>query len=135
LPLPAGLILLTPALDLTESSDSMRTNRDLDVVLKEPFTEFKDMYVGDHDPKDPYVSPLFGDFGRGFPHTFLQTGTRDLYLSDTVRMHRALRKAGIPVDLHVFEALPHGFAAGTPEQEDFLSEVRRFIDARLKIAG
>jgi len=38
----------------------------------------------------PYVSPLFGDFTRGWPPTLLTTGTRDLLLSDTVRMHRAL---------------------------------------------
>ena len=51
------------------------------------------LYAGGHDLAHPYLSPLFGDFTRGFPPTFLQSGTRDLFLSNTVRMHRALRAA------------------------------------------
>jgi len=65
-----------------------------------------------------------------FPPTFLQTGTRDLLLSNTVRMHRALRKAGVETELHVFEAMPHGgFMGGTPEDEELESEIRRFVGA------
>lgn len=63
----------------------------------------------------PRLSPLFGDL-VGFPPSFLQTGTRDLFLSNTVRMHRALRRAGVDAQLHVFEAMPHGgFMGGTPK--------------------
>ncbi|CUX70646.1 Esterase (fragment) [Agrobacterium sp. NCPPB 925] len=76
-----------------------------------------------------YLSPLFGDL-RGFPPTFLQTGTRDLFLSNTVRMHRALRKAGVETELHVFEAMPHGgFMGGTPEDQELEAEIHRFVMA------
>src|SRR3546814_6707611 len=34
LPFPAGLVLATPELDLTESGDSFQTNEGIDVVLK-----------------------------------------------------------------------------------------------------
>jgi acetyl esterase/lipase len=44
-----------------------------------------------------------------------------------VRMHRALRRAGVPVELHVFEAMPHGGFMGAPEDLDLESEVRRFV--------
>jgi epsilon-lactone hydrolase len=51
-------------------------------------------------------------------------------LSSTVRMHRALRAAGVRADLHVLEAAPHGFFGGnTPEDRELDDEVRRFIDA------
>ncbi|MGN6620152.1 MAG: alpha/beta hydrolase, partial [Sphingomonas sp.] len=81
------------------------------------------------DLADPYLSPLFGDL-RGFPPTFLQTGTRDLFLSNTVRMHRTLRKADVEAELHVFEAMPHGgFMGGTPEDYEVEAEIRRFIRA------
>ena len=74
------------------------------------------MYAAGHDLTDPYVSPLYGDFTKGFPPTILTTGTRDMLLSDTVRMHRALRVAGIPADLHVTEAGGHGgFFGMAPE--------------------
>ena len=59
--------------------------------------------------------------------TFLQTGTRDLFLSNTVRMHRALRRAEIPVELHVFEGMPHGGFMNAPEDQELAAEIRRFV--------
>jgi acetyl esterase/lipase len=85
------------------------------------------LYADGHDLADPYLSPLFGDFARGFPRTFLQAGTRDLFLSNTVRMHRALRRAGIAAELHVFEAMPHGGFGGAPEDDELNAEVRAFV--------
>jgi epsilon-lactone hydrolase len=130
LPLPAAAILLTPELDLTESGDSFRTNLGLDTVLTRGLMPANLLYADGRDLADPYLSPLFGDLSTGFPPTLLAAGTRDLFLSNAVRMHRALRAAGNPAQLHVFEAAPHGLMApGTPEDEDLKQEIRRFIDA------
>ena len=127
-PLPAGLVLLTPEVDLTESGDTFETNRDIDVVLKGGLPEMIKLYAGGHDLNDPYLSPLFGDFTRGYPPTFIQTGTRDVFLSNSVRMHRALLRAEIEVELHVWEAMPHGgFGGTTPEDAELQAEVNRFI--------
>jgi len=124
---PAALVLLTPELDLTESGDSFEVNRLVDVNLAGGLAESIALYAGDHDLSHPYLSPLFGDFTRGFPSTFLQAGTRDLFLSNTVRMHRALRRANIPVELHVFEGMPHGGFQGAPEDAELAAEVDRFV--------
>lgn len=131
LPLPRALVLLTPEADLTESGDSFATNLGIDAVLRSKLTESIALYAGDHDLTDPYLSPLFGDFTPPFPPTFLQTGTRDLFLSNTVRLHRKLRQAGIEADLHVFEAMPHGGFFGAPEDEELAEELRRFLASRL----
>lgn len=129
LPLPAGLVLLTPELDLTESGDTFETNRHIDLVLQTGLPEMNALYAGGHDLRDPYLSPLFADFSKGYPPTFIQTGTRDLFLSNSVRMHRALLRAGIEVELHVWEAMPHGgFGGTTPEDAEVQAEVRRFIE-------
>ncbi len=69
---------------------------------------------------------MFGDFG-GFPPTFLQSGTRDILLSNTVRLHRLLRNAGVEAELHVWEAMPHGGFFGAPEDAEVIAEVRRFV--------
>ena len=128
LPLPRGLILLTPELDLTESGDSFETNMGVDFMLPRRLTPSILLYANGHDLTDPYLSPLFGDFTKGWPPTFLQTGTRDLFLSNTARFHRVLRNLDIPAELHVFEGMPHGgFGAGSPEDDDLQQEVRRFI--------
>jgi len=129
LALPAGLVLLTPELDLTESGDSFETNRYADVVLVGSLAPTITMYAGTADLTDPYLSPLFGDLTRGFPRTYLQAGTRDLFLSNTVRMHRAMRRAGLPVELHVVEGAPHGGMLGmlrTPEDIEMDAEMKRF---------
>ena len=116
-------------MDLTESGDSFRTNEDLDVVLKRGLPECNALYAGGQDLRDPYVSPLFADFTRGFPPTLVQSGTRDLFLSNSVRIHRRLRDAGIDAELHVWEAMPHGgFLPGeAPENDEITAEVARFI--------
>lgn len=130
LPLPLALVLQTPALDMTLSSDSFQTNRFLDVNLHSGIGEDAlRRYAANTDTKHPYVSPLCGDFTKGWPPTILTTGTRDLLLSDTVRMHRALRRAGIRAELHVSEASPHGgfMGAGAAEDAEIVAECRRFI--------
>ncbi|MCM2435632.1 alpha/beta hydrolase (plasmid) [Agrobacterium rosae] len=129
LPMPGRLVLLSPQVDLTESGDSFQTNQMIDLVLPRPLRSNSLLYAGGADLSNPYLSPLFGDL-RGFPPTFLQTGTRDLFLSNTVRMHRALRKAGVETELHVFEAMPHGgFMGGTPEDQELEAEIHRFVMA------
>jgi acetyl esterase/lipase len=133
LPLPAAAVLMTPELDLTESGDSFATNRDVDVALPEPLPEANLLYAHGADLAHPYLSPLFGDFTKGFPPTFLQTGTRDLFLSNTVRMHRALLNAGQQAELHVWEAMPHaGFGGGSPEDVEMFAAVRDFLS---RVAG
>jgi acetyl esterase/lipase len=131
LPLPAALALVSPELDLTESGDSFATLAGTDVMLVQSLMPANLLYAGGHDLSEPYLSPLFGDFGRGFPPTFLSAGTRDLFLSNAVRMHRRLRQDGIPTELHVFEAMPHGgFTGETPEDAELWSELRAFMAER-----
>lgn len=128
LPLPAAVVLLTPQADLTESGDSFHTNQGIDPRLAQSLMPAHLLYAAGHDLTHPYLSPLFGDFSKGFPPTFLSTGTRDLFLSNTVRMHRALRAADIPAELHVLEAAPHGgFTGTTPEDHALTREAQRFI--------
>jgi monoterpene epsilon-lactone hydrolase len=134
LPLPAGLVLLSPEVDLTESGDSFEVNRLVDVVLPGSLMANNRLYANGADLAHPYLSPLFGDL-TGFPPTFLQTGTRDLFLSNAVRMHRLLRHAKVQAELHVFEAMPHGgFMGGTPEDRELAEEVTRFVRTLLEPA-
>jgi monoterpene epsilon-lactone hydrolase len=129
LPMPAGVILNTPEIDLTESGDSFATNLGVDPSLR-GLMAVNLLYANGHDLRHPYLSPLFGNL-NGFPPTILITGTRDLYLSNTVRMHRALRAADIPAELHVIEAGPHTGFPGSPEGEEINREIRRFIKTAL----
>lgn len=130
LPLPAAAVLLTPELDLTESGDSFATNLGVDTILTTSLMPANLLYAAGHDLAHPYLSPLFGDFTKGFPPTLLASGTRDMFLSNTVRMHRSLRAANIQSDLHILEAAPHGgFLSSAPEDAALGQEVHRFVDS------
>jgi monoterpene epsilon-lactone hydrolase len=127
LPFPAGAVLLSPEVDLTESGDSFQTNRTVEVVLPNSLMSNNVLYAGEAELSHPYLSPLYGEMSADFPPTFLQSGTRDLFLSNTARLHRKLRRAGAPVELHVFEAMPLGRFGGAPEDLELAAEVVRFV--------
>jgi monoterpene epsilon-lactone hydrolase len=135
LPLPAALVLLSPEVDLTESGDSFVLNQLVDVLLPKSLMPNNLLYAAGADLAHPYLSPLFGDFRRGFVPTFIQSGTRDLFLSNAVRLHRALRRAAISCELHIFEAMPHGGFMGAPEDMELRAEVARFVHAHLQGAS
>ena len=95
LPLPGAIAPGTPMADLTEAGDTFYTNAMIDNVLIARGASCDTrarLYANGHDLKDPLLSPVYGDM-RGFPPTMLLSGTRDLLLSNTVRMHRKLRQA------------------------------------------
>lgn len=126
LPFPAGLILQSPEVDLTESGDSFRTNEGIDVVLRRGLLPVNRLYANGRDLADPELSPLFASFEPGFPPTVITTGTRDLFLSNAVRLHNTLRRAHIPSDLLIVEAMPHGGFGDAPEDQELAAELRAF---------
>lgn len=135
-PLPAALFVGTPWADLSKTGDTLNTNAQIDDVLVTYDGILKaaaKLYAGEQSLADPLISPIHGDF-TGFPPTILVSGTRDLFLSDTVRVHRKLRQAGIEADLHVFEGLSHAqyidiFLA--PESKEAFHEIAGFLDSHL----
>ena len=92
LPLPCGLIAISPWSDLTQSGESYVTNRDVDPSMTKELLDFYAKCYVD-DPAIPYCSPLFGDL-RGFPPSLLFVGGDEVMLDDTRRLHAALQKAG-----------------------------------------
>ena len=136
LPLPAAIAPGTPMADLTNAGDSFHTNAMLDNILVAPDTSCDKraaLYANGRDLKDPLLSPVYGDM-RGFPPTILTTGTRDLLLSSTVRVHRKLRQAGVEAALHVYEGQSHAHYyrdVNAPETKEAFEEISRFFDKHL----
>jgi acetyl esterase/lipase len=109
--LPAGLVLWSPWADLTCSGDTHRTLSDA-----EPFYtsgEFlgtvAQRYAGNSDIADPLVSVLFADYTQGYLPTLIQCGTRELLLSDAVRLHRRMRDSGVDVEIDIYDGMWHVF--------------------------
>jgi acetyl esterase/lipase len=136
LPLPGAIAPGTPMSDLTNAGDSFQTNAMVDNVLVAPGASCDQraaLYTAGRDLKDPMLSPVYGDM-RGFPPAILTTGTRDLLLSSTVRVHRKLRQAGVEAVLQVFEGQSHAHYyrdPTAPESKEAFEEIARFFDRHL----
>ena len=136
LPLPGAIAPGTPMSDVTKVGDTFYTNAMLDNVLVSP-DGFCDagakVYANGHDMKDPMLSPVYGDMS-GFPPTILTSGTRDLLLSNTVRVHRKLRQAGVEAQLQVYEGMSHAHYIRddtAPESKEAFEEIAGFFDKHL----
>ena len=136
LPMPGAIASGTPMSDLTKTGDSFHTHAFVDNVLvsTDGFCDAAArFYANGHDLADPLLSPVYGDL-HGFPPTILTTGTRDLLLSNTVRVHRKLRALGIVSDLHVYEGQSHaqyGRDERIPETREAFGEIAAFFDRHL----
>jgi acetyl esterase/lipase len=136
LPLPAAIAPGTPMSDLTGTGDSFHTNFMVDNVLVGSggrCDAMAKLYANGHDLKDPLLSPVYGDM-HGFPPALLTTGTRDLLLSNTVRVHRRLRQAGVEAELHVYEGQSHAHYmrdSNAPETKEAFDEIARFFGRHL----
>ena len=108
-PLPAGLVLISPWLDLTANR---RTDRDLarrDPMLTAGWLErAADAYSGGTPLADPGISPLLGSLA-GLPPALVQAGADDILISDAVRFARAVREGGGDVTLSIGNDLWHDF--------------------------
>lgn len=137
LPLPAAIAPGTPWTDLTKTGDSYFTNEGIDNVLVSYDGWLGDaakLYANGHDLKGPMLSPIYGDV-TGFPPALLTSGTRDLFLSNTVRMHLKLRQAGVDANLIVFEGISHAQYHMNPNASETMThftEVGHFFSQHLK---
>jgi acetyl esterase/lipase len=136
LPMPAAIAPATPTVDLTKTGDTLFTNSSVDNRLGTRdglIAATALLYANGRDLKDPLISPIYGDV-TGFPPAILTSGTRDLYLSNTVRMHRKLRAAGVDAVLQVWEGQSHAqflLDVNAPETKEYHDEVTRFFDKHL----
>jgi acetyl esterase/lipase len=129
-PLPAAGVHLSPWADLTLRGDTMTANESLDpLVNKELLQQMADGYLGEQDPSDPRVSPVFADLS-GLPPLFLQVGSSEVLESDAVRIADRVRAAGGEAELQIGYEMVHVFqmfADQLPEAELAIDQVGRFL--------
>lgn len=137
IPLPAAVFAGSPWADLTKTSDSLYTLEGIDrgiVTYDGVLASSAAVYAGAEPLTNPMISPLYGDFSQ-FPPVQLVTGTRDLLLSDAARTHRAMKRAGVSVELNVYEGVSHvGYLLSftAPEAVEVFRELGAFLEIHLK---
>ena len=131
LPLPAGIITMSPWTDVTLSGASYEENYTIDPLFgnsKENML-YQCSYIGNADKKDPYLSPLFGNF-EGFPPMLMQVGAYEVLLDDTRAAAKKARAEGVKVRCSVYDGMFHVFQMGLdliPESREAWEEVGEYL--------
>jgi acetyl esterase/lipase len=136
LAMPGALFLGSPWADLTKTGDTLTTLEGLDRVLvsyEDALLGAAELYANGTPLTDPLLSPIYGDF-TDFPPSYLVSGTRDLFLSDTIRTHRKLKDAGVVTDLNIYEGVSHAeylLVQPSPEFTKTYTDLGAFLNTHL----
>ena len=132
--LPAALALLSPWCDLTNQGDSLETNDGRDPTLTRAWlNEAAKLYASAADLSQPTLSPIFASYPSEFPPVMITTGTRDLLMSQSVKLERQLRDAAVECTIRIWDNLWHVFEYydELPESETSLEEIAQFLSVHL----
>ncbi len=131
---PCATAAMSPWTDLTLSGPSLQTNSAADPMLSpENLPELVRYYGAGADPRNPCISPLYGDLA-GFPPALIQAGSDEILRDDAVRMAEKLRAAGCEVELDVWERMPHVwqlYARVLPEGRRAIARIGTFLQERM----
>src|SRR5262245_22035957 len=137
--MPAAVVLWSPWADVTNRGDSAVTMRDFDPLYRyeKHLKRAADAYALARDQRHPYVSPVYGDYSRGFPPTLIQGGTRELFLSHAVRLYRAIDAGGGTAVLDLYDGMPHVFQMrrplyDAPETQAAMRKMNAFLKRHLR---
>lgn len=137
LPLPGGVVVMSPWTDVALTGASYETNYEIDPLFgnsKENMI-YQCSYIGDADRTNPYLSPLYGDF-TGYPPILFQVGSYEVLLDDTRAAAKKAREAGVKVRCSVYDGMFHVFQMGLdliPESREAWDEVEEYLRIIYKI--
>ena len=92
------------------------------------------LYVGEDDPKNPYISPIYADL-KGLPPMLIQVGSAEILLSDAMRIAENAKNAGVDVILDIWEDMVHMFhmfASWAPEGQEATEKIGKFVQKHFK---
>lgn len=131
LPLPAGAVLISPAVDLREKHASWETNAAWDFLapLSAHVDSLLPAYLGDADRNQPLASPICGDLS-GLPPMLIQVGSREVLHDQVVEFAQKAKAAGAQVELDVAPDMVHvwhAFAGLQPEADAAIARIGQFV--------
>ncbi|MBR0719448.1 alpha/beta hydrolase [Bradyrhizobium liaoningense] len=134
LPRPGALVLMSPALDFTGTSESYRTIVDAPLLTPQLMTLFTNVYVGEGDPRSPAVTPFDSDLSK-LPPALIHVGSWELLRDDSVHIAQRLREAGGSTELKIWEGMCHSWQLFAPMLDEGMAsidEAASFARAHLK---
>jgi epsilon-lactone hydrolase len=132
--LPGAAVAISPWTDLALTGESLRSNAAADPMMDAATLPWiADCYLAGADPRNPHVSPLYGD-ASGLPPTLIQVGDDEILRDDAVRMAARSKAAGCKVELEIWPRMPHAwhlYARILPEGRKAIENAGRFLQNML----
>jgi monoterpene epsilon-lactone hydrolase len=132
--LPRAAAALSPWTDLALTGASMRSNAAADPMLdSDNLPELVRNYCAAADPRNPYISPVYGD-PAGLPPALIQAGSDEILRDDAVRMADKMRAAGCAAEAEIWEEMPHVwhlYARLVPEGRLAVARIGEFLQERM----
>jgi salicylate hydroxylase len=128
LPMPAGLILLSPFVDCSLQSPSVEKLEGMDPIIdRDTLTYMSTGYFQSNSPTHPGVSPVYADL-RSLPPMLIQAGSKEVLIDDAARLAERARAVGNRVDLSLYDERLHIFSLYPflPNAKKALSEIEAF---------
>ena len=131
-PLPAGALLLSPLLDMSETAASRIKNARSDAMLPPPAKRGvnpRALYVGEEDHRHPLISPIYGEY-QGLPPLYVQVSDSEMLLDDSLRLARRARHYQVNAEVDIWRGLPHvwSLVPWLPESRAAIRRMAHFID-------
>lgn len=137
--LPKAVVLWSPWSDIDEIGDSYYTLKSTDPnLVYKGFLEYcAEAYAPKNEWKNPYVSPVYGDYSKEFPPTLIQVGSKEIFLSNAIRMYRKLKENNKEVELDVYEGMWHVWQGyyHIPESKMAIKNTKNFMFKHLDITN
>ena len=135
IPLPAAAVCLSPWTDLAITGNSIKKNFKIDPWLKPSEIYFMaELYIGDNDPENPYISPLYGSF-YNLPPILIHVGSHEILLDDATRVATKAKNEGVDTTIEIWDEMLHvfqAFANWAPEGQEAIDKIGEFIQSKLK---
>ncbi|SEG94241.1 virginiamycin B lyase [Nonomuraea solani] len=123
-PMPGGAVSVSPVTDFAAEPVTTGGRDSIDPSI---MGSIATQYLAGARPDQAPQSPVYGDL-CGLPPILLPVGGDEVLLGDARRFAEAAAAAGTPVDLDVYEGMPHAFHAAVLFAEDeHLPTARTFL--------
>ena len=117
-PMPEGLVLLSPWIDVTMTNPAIPSLEESDFILSAyGLAGLGKLWAGELDVRDSRVSPLYGSMA-GLPPTLIFCGTDEILHPDITLLHEKMKAAGTKSRLVIGEGFWHVFPSyDIPERD------------------
>ncbi|CAF0751993.1 unnamed protein product [Didymodactylos carnosus] len=134
LPVPRGIILLSPWSDLTLNGESYEKNRHIDKMLPIDVLRFLVSQAVENQSDIINYSPAYHSFGQ-FPSMYLCAGTGEVLESDTRSVYKKAKEKNIDLTIELGQYMMHIyplFYLYAPESQQTLKNIREWVNIKFQ---